>query len=443
LKHNEPHSRLHWPRDGVAVRVPPRRIAEAAATCELIPFSGQRAEPPRRAAWDALGQALPRGTRVVLLVAAEDVSFTAADVPALSGLRLREALPNLVEDRTVGEVGSLHVALGQSDSSGRGRTLAVVDRAWLAAMQVHVVRAGHRVAAIVPESLAVPWLAGSWSIACVPGAATDADAARCWLRTGAQQSMLLPSDPASAVAIAAALARPGPRPARLALYATPAVASAAAGLAAAIGAALDVSPATDGGDPFATWLAGDGPDGGYGPALSLLAFDGGRTGASRWSTWRTAAALVVVIVAVQIAGMQWEWAGLRKEAGALRTASTGMLTTTFPDTRVVLDAPLQMSRGLATLRASSGRSDPADFSTMMAAAGRIFAALPSNGLRGADYEGRVLKLRFAPGLATAPDERERFVAQAAQEGYTLRFDGSPNGAGEGAASLTPASRGAA
>ena len=437
MKQNEPHSRLHWPRDGVAVRVPPRRLVAApspsAASCELIAFFGKRAELPRRAAWDALGQALPRGTRIVLLVAAEDVSFTAADVPALSGLRLREALPNLVEDRTVGEVGSLHVALGQADDSGRGRTLAVVDRAWLAAIQVHVARAGHRVAAIVPESLAVPWLAGSWSLACLPGP----DAPRCWLRTGAQQSMLLPHETASAIAIASALARQGPRPSRLGLYAAPAVASATP-LAAAIADALSLSLAAYGGDPFAAWLAGNGPDGGYGPALSLLAFDGRRNAASRWSTWRIAAALVVAIVAVQIIGMQWEWAGLRREAGALRQASTGILTTTFPDTRVVLDAPLQMARGLATLRASSGRSDPADFTTTMAAAARIFAALPSNGLRGADYEARTLKLRFAPGLASAPDERERFVAQALQEGYTLRFDASPNGAGEGSASLTPA-----
>jgi general secretion pathway protein L len=450
MKQNDPHSRLHWPREGVAIRVPPRRLAGHAPSCELIAFSARRAEPSRRVAWDALAAALPRGTRVVLLVAAEDVSFTAADVPALSGLRLREALPNLVEDRTVGEIGSLHVALGQSASAGRERTLAMVDRAWLAIIQTHVVRAGHRVAAVVPESLAVPLAAGGWSLACVGGdvgvnSGSDVDRVglRCWLRTGSQQSMLLPDDAGSAVAIAQALARQGTAPTRLACYAAPSAATASAPLDAALAStlastlasALDVPLDADGGDPFAAWLAGDGPDGGYGPALSLLAFDGSRGGVSRWSQWRLAAALAFVIVAVQIVGMQWQWAGLRREANALRQDSTAVLTTTFPETRVVLDAPLQMARGLARLRASSGRSDPGDFTMMMAASARIFAALPSNALRASDFDAHALKLRFAPGMATAPDERERFVAQAAQEGYTLAFDANANAAGESSASL--------
>jgi hypothetical protein len=38
----------------------------------------------------------------------------------------------------------------------------------------------------------------------------------------------------------------------------------------------------------------------------------------------------------------------------------------------------------------------------------------------------------------AADERERFVAAAAQEGYTLRFEGAANAAGEAQASLRQA-----
>jgi general secretion pathway protein L len=189
-------------------------------------------------------------------------------------------------------------------------------------------------------------------------------------------------------------------------------------------------------DPFAAWLAGQGPDGGYGPPLSLLAFDGGPSAWSRWSRWRIAAMLAIAIVAVQIIGMQWEWAGLRAEANGLRQQSTAMLTAAFPETKVVLDAPLQMSRGLTTLRGSAGRSDPTDFSMMVAASARIFASLPSNALRAADYDARALRLRFAPGNAVAADERERFVAAATQEGYVLRFDAAANAAGEAQARLS-------
>lgn len=420
-----------WPRDGVAVRVPPRRLAGVGVPCQLIRFAGRRAEAPRAVAWDALAGAIPRGSRVVLLVAAEDVSFTAADVPALSGVRLREALPNLVEDRTVAEVGALHVALGRSVTEGRSRTLAVVDRAWLAAIQVHVVRAGHRVAAIVPDALAVPFADGQWSLAAVPG---DCGVV-AWLRTGVQDAISLPSDAASAAIVAQALARQGARPTRIVAYADPAVEAAVGGLASALSVAVGAPLATEPREPFAAWLAGDGPDGGYGPPLSLLSWEAGAGSSAAWSRWRIAAALALAIVAVQVAGMQWRWAGLRSEAAALRDDSAKVLKATFPATTVILDAPLQMSRGLASLRASAGRSDPADFTMTMAAAARIFAALPSNALHGADYDARVLKLRFAPGMATAADERERFVAAAGQEGYALAFDAAPNAAGEAQATL--------
>jgi general secretion pathway protein L len=421
--------RLHWPRDGVAVRVPPRRLAGEDASCELIPFTGRRAQAPRRHPWQRLADGVPRGTAVVLLVAAEDVSFTTADVPALSGMRLREALPNLVEDQTVGEVGTLHVALGPQTEKGQSRALAVVDRHWLAAIQVHAVRSGLRVAAIVPESLIIPFAAGTWSLGCVGSGA----GLRCWLRTEGQQAMPLPADPASAVAVAAALTRQAGRPSQLMAYGAADVDSA---LGESLAAALAVPRVVGPSDPFSAWLAGDGPDGGYGVPMSLLAFD--RAAGRTWIRWRIAAALAALIVAVQIVGMQWQWAGLRREAGELRRQSVGVLTTTCPETHVVLDAPLQMARGLAGLRASSGRSDPADFSTMMAASARIFAALPSNALRGADYDARTLRLRFAPGNAMAADERDRFVAAAAQEGYTLRFEGAANAAGEAQASLRQA-----
>ena len=437
MKPNSTGSRLHWPRNGVAIRVPPRRLAGPGAQCELIAFAGGKAEAPRRHDWERLGDGLPRGAAVVLLVAAEDVSFTDADVPALSGMRLREALPNLVEEKTVGDVGSLHVALGLAAAEGRGRTLAVLDRLWLATIQVQVRRSGHRVAAIVPESLAVPLLPETWSLACVDG--DGGRGMRCWLRTDVQQAMLLPDDPASAVAVASALMRQstgGGRPTRLAPFATPGVVAAAAPLAASLAAslALDVPAAGAVGDPFVAWLAGQGPDGGYGAPLSLLASDGAVRGAE-WSRWRLAAGLAVALVAVQIAGMQWEWSRLRTEAAALRQRANTLLTTAFPETTVVLDAPLQMSRGLAGLRASSGNSDPADFSTMMAASARIFAALPSNALRAAEYDARTLKLRFAPGAAATTDERDRLAAAALQEGYLLRFDAAANAAGEAGASL--------
>ena len=204
---------------------------------------------------------------------------------------------------------------------------------------------------------------------------------------------------------------------------------------------LDVPLRDAAGDPFAAWLAGGGPHGAFGAPLSLLAQDAGSAafGARNLARWRVAALLVVAIVVVQAIGMQWQWTSLRREAASLRAQATAALTSSFPETRVVLDAPLQMSRSLATLRASAGRSDPADFSVMLAASGKIFAELPTSALRALDYDARALHLRFAPGIVSGGDDREKLIGRAAQAGYALRFEpaaaAAPAASGETAATL--------
>ena len=466
---------LNWPHEGVAVRVPPRRLAAAATLvdgaaasgapllCEIIAFKGALADAPRIVSWDELARVIPRGARVVLLVAAEDVLFTTADVPPLSGARLREALPNLVEERTVGEVGSLHVAAGgaarvtSGSLSARGiggsrgintpqQVLAVVDRTWLSAMQTRLASAGRRVAAVLPDSLCVPCAIAPprvWTLAAVAEAnrpaaragITPAEArppARLWLRTEAQQAFALPDEVSSAVAIVSAIFAHAPnadRPALIECVAEPGQRMEeariwAARVGAAIASAIAVPLREVNADPFAAWLAGGGPSGAFGAPLSLTNEDGGANsfGARNLMRWRFAALLLVAILAVQALGMQWQWAGLRREAAALRGQATAALTSTFPETRVVLDAPLQMSRNLAALRAQAGRSDPADFSVMLAASAQIFAELPPNALRALDYETRALRIRFAPGMVAGGEGRDKLIGRAAQAGYVLSFE---------------------
>ncbi len=430
--------RIHWPREGVAVRVPPRRLAADSPACEVIGFAASVAQAPRAVAWDGLATAFPRGARVVLLVAAEDVSFVDAEVPNLTGLRLREALPNLVEEKIVGEAGTLHVALGRREATGgRMRTLAVVDRAWLASIQVHVVRAGHRVAAILPESLATPLQAGDWTLSAAGRGGDGEPPLRCWLRSGDQQALAIPDDPEGAVAVVASMVRAATderRPQRIDLYAPPGAKASLKVAGEAIARATGLPLHEAGGDPFTEWLAGQGPEGGYGPPLSLLSSDGGGEGRAAWGRWRVAAFLAACLVAVQVAALQWEWTSLRGEARTLRDGQARLLTAAFPETRVVLDAPLQMSRGLATLRATAGNSDPGDFAAMVATVGRVFGALPANALRGLDYDARALRLRFAPGMVGV-DQQQNFVAQARQEGYALRFESGSGATQETVATL--------
>ena len=81
----------------------------------------------------------------------------------------------------------------------------------------------------------------------------------------------------------------------------------------------------------------------------------------------------LALVAVNLIGLQaWAW----KEQAALvakKTSIRDVLTSTFPDVRVVLDAPLQMEQSLAILQRQSGATSNTDMEAML---GRFQAVAP-------------------------------------------------------------------
>ncbi|RYF39238.1 MAG: general secretion pathway protein GspL, partial [Comamonadaceae bacterium] len=104
--------------------------------------------------------------------------------------------------------------------------------------------------------------------------------------------------------------------------------------------------------------------------------------------WRAARWGVAVLVAANLVGLNaWAWKE-RTRLAARQAEVQGVLTTTFPDVKVVIDAPVQMSREVARLRQTSGQTSGSDLETMLAAVG---AALP------ATASGAVQSLEFTPG----------------------------------------------
>ncbi|GBU15068.1 hypothetical protein AwPolaro_04460 [Polaromonas sp.] len=81
--------------------------------------------------------------------------------------------------------------------------------------------------------------------------------------------------------------------------------------------------------------------------------------------WRAARWATVTLLALNLLGLQaWAW----KQQSALaaqRTAISSTLTTTFPEVRVVLNAPLQMARALVALQRRNGAASAADLETML------------------------------------------------------------------------------
>ena len=105
-----------------------------------------------------LSDLVANSQRVVLLLAASDVTLLRVKVPPLSAARLKAALPNLVEDQLITDPSDCVVVAGGL-SEGL-RTIAVVQRAWLDMLTKTLIAIGARQIAALPAQLCLPYKTG-------------------------------------------------------------------------------------------------------------------------------------------------------------------------------------------------------------------------------------------------------------------------------------------
>ncbi|MBR8354351.1 type II secretion system protein GspL, partial [Burkholderia cenocepacia] len=163
------------------VSLPPREPAVPLQEWQWpeLPFTlVDKAGQVQRAGRAALAL-LPRANATVLIVAARDVLLLAATVPPLKGPKLRQALPNIVEDQLIQDPLGCHIALDPAALPDGRRVLAVVDRAWFRTICDAFTAAGHRHLSAVPATRCLPApRASAHAASAVPadGEATDAAA---------------------------------------------------------------------------------------------------------------------------------------------------------------------------------------------------------------------------------------------------------------------------
>jgi general secretion pathway protein L len=415
---------------------------------------------------------LPRASTTVLIVAARDVLMLAAMLPPLRGPRLRQALPNVVEDRLIQDAATCHVALDPQPLPTGARVLAVIDRGWFRFIVEAFSAAGHRSLRAVPVTRCLPAPAGAAAVA-EPETALAEDG----LAPAAA-----PLQPAASVVSAPLIAEPQPVVAALlgavgetapAILAETAAGGSPAPLATneprvevaiargALGEGLAVPAsmlsstlsALAGGHAFElfelTGLPGSEPrldaQAPYGTHVAAtataaaLSFESLARAAldARFDLcqfefesrpWRLdratvrrlrvpigliAASLVVAIVSANV-----QWVMLARERDALNAQMTELLLNAFPKTAAVLDPPAQMKSQLERLRLAAGQMSPDDFLSLASRLAAAFGSLPVNGIAALDYHDRRLELTFKPNVSADPD----FLTRLAQHGLGGQFD---------------------
>ncbi|MGF6858293.1 general secretion pathway protein L [Paraburkholderia sp. CI3] len=393
-----------------------------------------------------------------------------ATLPPLRGPKLRQALPNIVEDQLIQDPQTCHIAV-DPQGLGEGRhLLAIIDRGWFRFICEAFTAAGHRSLRAVPVTRCLP-------LAPVTEVAANVD------ETAEVR------EPAMAGAASVATSLPGVAP-----VVAPEAPSIVPMVAAVLGAVVQTAPALlvegalDSGVPrvelaIARGVQGEGfaaPADAVNATLSALAgaasvslymlteVPGNEPNQSTTSPARLAShihgasplpfeqlarralecrfdlcqfefasqpwrldratlrrlrlpiVLALAALVVAIIGANVQWLMLARQRDAINTQMTELLLNTFPKTTVVLDAPDQMARQVQQLRVAAGELSPEDFLSLADGLARSLSPLPVNGIAALDYHDHRLDVTFKPAVKVDPD----FAKRLARNGLTGAIDSS-------------------
>ena len=138
------------------------------------------------------------------------------------------------------------------------------------------------------------------------------------------------------------------------------------------------------------------------------------------NTWRPVRWGLGLLLATQVVGLNaWAWK-TRTDWQKQQQSWSQMLKDNFPQTSVVVDAPLQMANEVARLRQGSGQLAPQDLEAMLAAWGQ---ALPPNMAAPSAWRYQTGQLHMQDFKASA-SEQNAITQALSQRGYQWRADGA-------------------
>lgn len=400
----------------------PRGPGEPASW--LVADEGGRLVVPVRSGALEDAAALGAGRRIVGLAPAGDVLLADVELPAkTSASRLQQVVPFALEEQLADDIDELHFALGRRASAAATPTpVAAVGKPvlneWLAALAA----AGLSPAVLWAESSLLPTNPGQFVmlvedeqlLVAAPGRTPIA------LPAGDFSSLLalLPAPESAATGEAAAPA-PG-----LLVYASATDWEAHAAGIEALGshfAAVRVQLLTEGPLPlFAQQLPAV-------HAINLLqgAFAPAIDRTTGWRPWRAAAALLVALFGLHVAGRAWELSRLTRAERELDAAIGQVFRTAMPgDTAQIGDMRRRMEQRLLAVRHAGARG------TLLPALSAVAQARGATGdarLETLSYSGGALDLKVSAPDAASVDRLNQHLRAAGWRSELTAGNAAPNG----------------
>jgi general secretion pathway protein L len=363
------------------IRLPARADGEGGLSRFALVADSGAIEQQGAGMLRGLGDLVAASRRVVLLLAATDVTMLQVKAPPLSAVRLKAALPSLVEEQVLGDPADCVLTVAPAQSADGLRSVAVVQRSWLEPLVRTVLAIGARQVTALPAQLCLPLLPGNVS-ACV-------SQSEIVVRDGLYHGLglAIASTPEMALQTTRALAGDAP----LTLYVPFEELGQYQALAVEAGPAITLEA-----DLWQHWIAGS-----HTTSLDLvpgLGAAGAR--ATDWQRWRWPIRLALLALVVNLAGLNYQWFQLKREADALRQANLQIYRAAFPKDTVIQDPVLQMRANIARARAAGGQVGSDEFTYLAAAFGEAARALPRPvAVTSLDYRERALSVKVKPESA--------------------------------------------
>ena len=350
---------------------------------------------------------LPRGAgaEVVLVVPVRALAWHRVELPkgiAAGTPRLRAALDGLLEEQLLDETEAVHLAVAPGARGGERVWVAACDRAWLrGALQV-LEAAGRGASRIVPE----------FAPEGAPALTALGDPEQPLVVLSSAEAVLMLPLTKATLPLMPVLAADTEH------FAEPSVAAIAYKLLPDKWRLQQAPKRWVRRSARTSW---DLAQFGFASSPRDRAF---KKFATVWNEvlhsapWRAARWAAVLLFAVNLVGLNaWAW----KEGAALesqREAIRATLKETFPQVKVIVDAPVQMEREVAALRQQTGAASARDLDALLAT---LAVALPA-GRAPARLEFGGGQLRAA-GLALTADEFGRVATQLKALGYGASREG--------------------
>ncbi|WP_229459368.1 type II secretion system protein GspL [Massilia cavernae] len=361
------------------IRHPARAEGEYALAQYALVADGGKLVQQGEGALRNMTDVVASSRRVVLMLAASDVTLLQVKVPPLSSARLKAALPGLVEELVLGDPNDNVLMPAPVSAPDGSRTVAVVQRAWLAPIVKLLLDQGTHGVSALPAQLCLPLEPGN-----VAGAIRGTELA---LRSAQFQGLGLDmagATPEMMLQTARSLAGDAP----LKLYVPQQQLGEYQAVSAEAGPAITLEA-----DDWRYWI-----EGAHSTSLDLvpgLGSAGART--ADWKRWRWPAALALLALLVNIAGLNVEWLRMKGEATVLRQTMLQTFRAAYPNETVILDPAAQMRKNIAMAKAAQGQVSSDEFIYIASAFGEAMRTVGRNeAIASLEFRERALNVKLKP-----------------------------------------------